>query len=549
MIDERNDDALPEGAETVLTAQEKSAEQAPLAAGPIAAGPIAAGPIGVGPIAATPIEDDEEKPSTDFAQALAAFEREQGPAHATDPVVGQKVRGRIVSLGEEQSFIDFGGRCEGVLESRALRDEDGGWKFAAGDMLDLYVIHVQDQITLALSLKAEPSAAKAQIREAFRDGVPVIGKIVAMNAGGLEVDLSGLRGFCPFSQVESNYCADPSIYVGKTLSFLVTEMNEDRGNVVVSRRNLLRREEEAAARELIARLRPGMDLDGTVARLETFGAFVNLGGVDGLVHVSEIRHERTEHPSEALKSGDKVRVRVLRIDEGKDGKPRIALSMKASAPDPWDEVEERFWPGRRVRGLVVRLTEFGAFVNIAPGIDGLVHVSEAALHPVAHVKEVFAPQQEVEAVVRSVEKDRKRISLSVREALATEGEAAGEPAKAERTPKVGDVVEGYVAGIKPYGLFIDLPEFGHRARGLAPREETGERPGSDLTRRFAIGNKLMVEVSEVGADGRIKVSLTRAADRESQESFKQFVQESQPTGRAPSTNMAEAFKRAMEGKK
>lgn len=494
------------------------------------------------------IEEDDEKPSTDFAQALAEFDREQGASSRTDPTVGDKVRARIVSIGDEQCFVDFGGRSEGVLETRALRNEDGSLRYVVGDSLDLFVIHVQDQITLAPSLKADPSVAKSQIREAQRDGVPVVGKVVAMNAGGLEIDVSGVRGFCPFSQIESSYCADPSIFVGKSLSFLVTEMTEERGNVVLSRRALLKREEEEAARELLKKLRPGQDLEGTVARLESFGAFVNLGGVDGLVHVSEIRHERTEHPAEALKSGEKVRVRVLKIDEGKDGKPRIALSIKASAPDPWEEVEERFWQGRRVHGLVVRLTDFGAFVNIAPGIDGLVHVSEAALQPVAHVKEVFTPQQEVEAVILSVDRERKRISLSVREALATSGEA-GTTAIAERAPAVGDVVDGFVAGIKPYGLFIDLPEYGHRVRGLAPREETGERPGSDLSRRFGIGNKLKVEVIEVGADGRIKLSLTRAADRESTESFKSYQAEAQSSGRAPSTNMAEAFKRALEGKK
>src|SRR5262249_27475467 len=155
-----------------------------------------------------------------------------------------------------------------------------------------------------------------------------------------------------------------------------------------------------------------------VARLENFGAFIDLGGLDGLVHVSEVSHDRIGHPKEVLKQGQKGRVKVLRVETGKDGKPRVALSLRASVPAPWEGAEQRFTPGQRVTGTVARLTDFGAFVALAPGIDGLVHISQVAPHRVGHVKEVLSPGQQIEAVVLSVEPGKKRLALSIRDAVA-----------------------------------------------------------------------------------------------------------------------------------
>jgi small subunit ribosomal protein S1 len=210
-------------------------------------------------------------------------------------------------------------------------------------------------------------------------------------------------------------------------------VGESKGSVVLSRRQLLRRADEEKAGQLIANIKPGDELEGTVARLETFGAFVDLGGVDGMVHVSEIRHERVAHPGQVLQAGEKVKVKVLRVETGRDGRPRIALSIKATAADPWQGIEARYPVGARVMGVVARLADFGAFVTLEPGIDGLVHVSEVALERIGHVREVLTPGQAIEAVVLGVDPEKKRVSLSVRR--ATEGwtpeqEAAAGPARA-----------------------------------------------------------------------------------------------------------------------
>ncbi len=454
-------------------------------------------------------EADFEASSAEFAKALEEYEKRQSGAEATAHAevnlpVGTRVSARAVSIGEQHVLFDFGGRSEAVAETAQFRNEDGSMGIVPGDELDLYVVETGDQIVLGKavktgSAKADRAAALAAVREASAAGVPVTGKVTGTNAGGLTVDVGGVRGFCPVSQIESGFCADPSVYVGQTLEFLVSSIEEGRGSVVVSRRKLLRKAEEAAGRELLASLQPGDEREATVRRLEPFGAFVDLGGIDGLVHVSEIRHERTNHPKEALKPGDKVKVRVLKVETGKDGKPRIALSIKAATPDPWAGVESRFTPGQRVTGTVVRLTDFGAFVSLAPGIDGLVHVSEAATHRIASVKDALKKNQTIEVLVLSVDPERRRIALSVRQAL----EASLPPA---REPQVGEVVEGRVGNIVAFGLFVDLPEFGSRASGLLPRELTDQPREADLKEHFKVGQPLKVEVIEL-REGKIRLGL------------------------------------------
>jgi len=489
-------------------------------------------------------DDDEGRPSPEFHKLLEDFERgRKSEARSTVEVsVGIKVRARLISIGDEQSLVDFGGRSEGAVETRLLKDESGAMKHAIGDELDLFVLRAEDEVLLAPTIRADADAAMSQLREAHRNGVPVTGRVTGRNAGGLEVDFTGARGFCPVSQIESGFCADPSVHVGHTLDFLVTGFRDGRGGVVVSRRALLKREEEENARKLLATLKPGDEVEARVARLEPFGAFVDLGGVDGLVHVSEIRHERVGHPSEALAVGERVRARVLRIEPGKDGRTRIALSIKAAAPDPWLDVERMFAKGARVTGPVVRLTEFGAFVNLAPGIDGLVHVSEAAAHPVAHVKDVLATGQSIEAVVTNVDPQKKRISLSIREAIS-----AASPAPPARKPATGDRVEGFVSGIKPFGLFVDLPAYGLRTRGLVPREETGAARDADLSKRFSIGDALEVEVLE-SRDDRIRLSLRRerAASEPASPARESAPAAAPPPAEVELTTMAIALRKALE---
>ena len=395
------------------------------------------------PPAIPPDPDDESGPAAEeFARALADFERAARSAAAAvragaELRVGTKVRGSVVTIGAEHALLDIGARCEAIADLSPFRNEDGSLQIAVGDTLELFVVESGDQIVLARSVRSDPGSALRQVREAHAAGVPITGRVTGLNAGGLEVDLGGARGFCPLSQIESGFCADPSTYVGRTLEFLVTGVEESRRNAVLSRRQLQRRAEEEETRRRLASLRPGDELDGTVARLEPFGAFVTLApGIDGMVHVSEIQHARVAHPRDVLNLGERVRVSVLRIEPGKDQRPRIALSIKASAPDPWTDIVHRFPVGLRVKGVVANLAEFGAFVTLAPGIDGLVHISEIAAQRTQRVKDALAQGQEVEAIILAVDPAKRRISLSIRAAQAAEepAAAAGDAGAGNRQP-------------------------------------------------------------------------------------------------------------------
>jgi len=385
-----------------------------------------------------PPDDDAEAPSSAFGEALNEFEAKT-PAPAKRPAKplapGRKVHGTVVSIADTHALIDIGARSEAVADLAPFRNEDGTLRIEPGQTLDLFVVEVGDQITLAPALRSDRKAGLDRMREARAAGMPVEGRVTGVNTGGLEVDLGGVRGFCPVSQVELGYCAEPASYVGRTLEFVVTQVEDKRRSVVLSRRELLRRAAAEEAKQRIAALKVGDELDGTVRKLEAFGAFVDLGGVDGLVHVSEIRHERLAHPRDALREGEKVRVKVLRIEPGKDGRTRIALSIRATAPDPWTTVATQFSPGQRVQGRVARLAEFGAFVTLAPGIDGLVHVSELAPQRVERVKDVIQVGQEVEALVQSVDPAKRRISLSIKALNAPDEEEA--PPQRARTPREG----------------------------------------------------------------------------------------------------------------
>lgn len=397
-----------------------------------------------------PDDDDlhDAAAAAEFGAMLEDFERTRPNPRAASPNtagrrdpgselrVGSRVQARVVSVSGDSLLLDVGGRSEAVADAREFRRDDGTLTVELGQVLDLAIVEMGE--SPVLSRIARPSGrgrvSLDAIRQAREAGLAVRGRVTALNTGGLAVDVDGVRAFCPLSQVDAGFVEDASTFVGRTLEFLVTEVDEARRNVVVSRRKWLQREQAAAAEARLATLAPGQDLEGTVTRLEPFGAFVDLGGLDGLVHVSEVSHARVAHPREVVAVGDRVQVRVLKVEPGRDGRARVALSLKAAAPDPWHDAVRAFPPGARVSGVVVRLADFGAFVNLAPGVDGLVHVSHLSSRRITHPREVVSPGQAVEAVVLAVEPERRRVSLSMREAAAD----APPPSRMRRTEETDD---------------------------------------------------------------------------------------------------------------
>ena len=394
---------------------------------------------------------DDLSPSLDFARALEAFERGGGHTAAAVPAavarelaVGDKVRGRVVAIGDTHALVDYGGRSEALADLAPFRNEQGVLGIAVGDMPELFVVESGEQVVLSPVAAGEGGSSLHLLREARAAGMPVTGRVTGVNAGGLAVEVGGVRGFCPVSQIDTLFVTDPSVFVGRTLEFMVTRVEDGRGGVVLSRRQQLVREQQEKARRALAALKVGDVLEGKVARLEPFGAFIDLGGVDGMVHISEIGFERLAHPRERLAEGQVVRVQVLSVGPMAGGKSRIALSIKATLPDPWSGIESRFRPGMRISGVVSRLTEFGAFVQLAPGVDGLVHISEAALGRVRHVKDVLAVGDTVEVVVVGVDPIKKRIALSVKQALA---QVAPEASAVPAIPAAPDAAPAPASGV------------------------------------------------------------------------------------------------------
>lgn len=358
--------------------------------------------------------DGDDQGNQEFADLLAASER-GGPR--PEPAPGQQLTGTIVQIGEKEAFISCGGRSDLPIELRELLDEKGELHHKVGDRLTAYVKRDGEELRLTLVHKQRRGRDTRQIEQAAASGLPLEGKVRETNKGGFVVDIGGHRAFCPISQIDNHYVEDPKPYVGLTLKFRVTEFKEGGRNIIVSRRVLLDEEAAAKGAETRRTLKVGDVLEGRVTRLMTFGAFVDIGGVEGLVHVSEISHEHVDTPTAVLKPGQTVRAKVLDIQNLGQGKQeRISLSMKALAADPWADLASRFQIGATVPGQVRRLVDYGAFVELMPGVQGLIHISELSHERIRHPREVVQEGMPVTVRILDIDLARKRISLSLRQA-------------------------------------------------------------------------------------------------------------------------------------
>jgi small subunit ribosomal protein S1 len=385
----------------------------------------------------------------DFAALLAEYE---GGGKRKGPKPGEMVKGRVVSIGAESIFVDLGGKAEGVLDRAQVLDKDGKLTVAVGDELEARVADAGGKtgtIVLRKIAQLRGPEASAEVAAAFEHRIPVEGLVAGVNKGGFDVQVAGMRGFCPVSQIDLRFVEDPSIYVGQKLSFRITKLEPGRGNqmnLVLSRRALLEETQAARAAELRARLQPGLVVRGTVTQLKEYGAFVDLGGLEGLLHVSELGFQRVRHPSEALSIGQEVEVAVTKIEPSGDRKKpdKISLSLKALGRDPWLDVASQFPAGARVKGTVVRFMPFGAFVELAPGVEGLVHISAISTGKrINHPSEALDLRQEVEVTIQSVDLEKRRLSLAI-------GTVSDDQAGAE------EIAQARVEGKRGLGTFADL---------------------------------------------------------------------------------------------
>lgn len=355
----------------------------------------------------------------DFEALLRELEKTEQAVAASLPKVGEQVTGTIVSVGSEQVFVDLGGKAEASMDIDNLRGEDGSLSAQPGDQLTAVVASIDAETGAVIlgSRHGKHLHGSEELESAYQQGLPVEGHVTGTTKGGLEVQIAGHRAFCPASQVDIRFVEDLSSLVGERCAFRITKFEGGRRlNMVVSRRALL--EEEQAARAVATReqLQEGAVMNGTVTGLKDFGAFIDLGGVEGMVHISELALGRVRHPEEVLHVGQQVEVAVLRIEQtGNPKRPeKIALSIRALAKDPWSDAVDRYRPGKRVSGKVTRTQPFGAFVELEPGLEGMVHISElGAGRRVNHPDEIVTSGQQVQATVLTVEPERRRIGLSL----------------------------------------------------------------------------------------------------------------------------------------
>ena len=398
---------------------------------------------------------DDDKSFAEMFQETAATAKERLRQ-------GQKIEATVVRIAKEWIFLDLGAKSEGAVARNEFTDAEGNLTVAEGDRVQVYFLSEKNNERL-FTAKVSGGAVAGHLDEACQSGIPVEGTVTGETKGGFEVRFSGsVRAFCPFSQMAMRHIENAEEFIGKKFAFRVTKYGEHGKNIVVSRRALLEEERAQQKEGLQESLAVGQTVKGVITSIRDFGAFVDIGGIEGLIPVSEIAWGRIEDIHERISVGQEVTVTVLKLEWDKD---RYSFSLKDSLPNPWDEVSGMFSEGSVVTGKVVRLTEFGAFVSLAPGIDGLVHISKlGAGRRISHPREVVQVGDALEVKIDSVDSEKKRLSLSLPLPAKAEGgegaKAGGKKDKGATDGESRDDFRQYLAekkkDSKPMSTFADL---------------------------------------------------------------------------------------------
>jgi small subunit ribosomal protein S1 len=387
----------------------------------------------------------------DFSAALEAFEREQAAEAAAVEAYGDKiVTGTVIKQTEKHLVIDVGLKSEGLVPLEQVLDHAGAVKFQPGDVIDVVIEREEPEGGyLASYERAQRLRVWDTIEKAAADKTPIMGTVVSRVKGGVTVDI-GLKAFLPGSQLEIRPVRNLDGYLGQQIEVRVIKLNKKRGNVVVSRKEILEEEQNAKRSTTLEQLGEGTVLTGTVKNLTDYGAFVDLGGIDGLLHITDMSWGRLTHPRDLVNVGDEIQVKVLKFDKDKQ---RVSLGFKQLTPDPWLDATERYPVGARVHGRVLSVTDYGAFVELEQGIEGLVHLSEMTWSKrLKHPSKLVKPADEVDTVVLSVNPADRRISLGMKQLMENPWENLTEKYPA------GTIVEGRVRNLTDFGAFIEIED-------------------------------------------------------------------------------------------
>ncbi len=364
---------------------------------------------------------------------------------------GEVIRGRVIQIGPDFVTVDIGFKSEGQVPIRECLDKQGNLTVNTGQEIDVYVERKESEIGLVTlsKEKADKFRVWEEISRAWNEDQVIEGKVVSRVKGGLNVDI-GITAFLPGSQVDIKPIRNLEKLIGGTFKFKIIKLNRRRANVVLSRRVLLEKERELQRQKTLENLAEGKIIEGVVKNITDYGAFIDVGGIDGLLHITDMSYGRINHPSEVLKVGSKIKVKVLQFDRENQ---RVSLGLKQTMPDPWESVPQKFPAGAKVKGKVTSLTDYGAFIQLQDGVEGLVHVSEMSwTKKIKHPAKILSIGDEVEVMVLGIDQEQKRISLGLKQATPNPWDTI-----AERYP-VGTKIQGRIKSITDFGIFIGIDE-------------------------------------------------------------------------------------------
>ncbi len=365
--------------------------------------------------------------------------------------VGDVVQGAVVEVQTDYVLVDINYKSEGLIPISEFRMVEGNRNVKPGDHVEVYIDRVENENGMVVLSKDKADMLRAwnDISRAAENEELIEGTIIAKVKGGLSVDI-GVKAFLPGSQIDLRPVRNMDVYIGKRYKFKVIKFNKKRGNIVLSRRALLEEERENLRTQTLDAMKEGSLVTGMVKNITDYGAFIDLGGMDGLLHITDMSWGRVKHPSEILNIGDEIRVMVLKYDTERE---RVSLGLKQLASDPWESAKDKYPPGTKLHGKVVSLADYGAFVELAEGIEGLIHVSEMSwTKRVKHPSQVIAVGDEVDVLVLNVGQDERRISLGMKQLMANPWVEM----KASYPP--GTIIEGEVKSITDFGIFIGIEE-------------------------------------------------------------------------------------------
>jgi small subunit ribosomal protein S1 len=482
-------------------------------------------------------ENSETKAEEQLLTMLGAYDK---PV-AANLEVGLKVSGKVLKVSDKYAFVEIGGKNEAVVELMELTKEDGTCSVAAGDIFEGYVVSLKGGITLSKKLSSRAAggdSSLSDIIDAMKSKVPVEGKVTGINKGGFNVKVMGQKTFCPISQIDLKRVEDPNVFLNKTLSFVISRVTEGGRNIVVSRLPLLEADMGQILDHLASCIEPKTAVPGTITRIMPYGLFVDLGGFEGLVHISEVSWERSQDLSQTYAPGQKVDCLVLAVERKEQlRQSKISLSIKQIYANPWTTVSTVFTPGQTVQGKITRLANFGAFVQLIPGVEGLIHISEMSWEKkIRHPSDVVAEGQAVTVTILSVDADKREISCSLKD-------AANDPWKDIETMfSAGATVQGTVVQNTRFGFFVDLAE---GITGLLPFGNIAQEKKESIK----VGSPLDVTIESIDSERRrISLSFGKADERSHQADVKQFLSAQRQAPPASDTDFGTALKLALQKK-